>query len=294
MSLVERAVEELIETRVARQQRENGQIPSVSANDSSQTFELETKKLVEQGFFIPSDKPQRLSQEMRAVKRRLLRRLKFYKPGSRTSRPKSPKHSGRNTVLVTSTSPAEGKTFTSINLALSLAMEDDIKVLLVDADVPRPRVLHHLGLKSTKGLADKVDNPGLALPELILRDKNSSLSILSEGQKTAKASEFFARPELGDTIREISKKYADHLVIIDAPPILAAPGTSLLAQYTDEVVFVVKASQTPEPAVVAALDEVLEYNEQVSLILNYALVPGKFSHYGSYGEYYYQARGETE
>lgn len=250
-------------------------------------FEIDFGRMKSQGFFRPTDKAERLPLQLRAIKRRLLRRLKFQKVSSRrqsaagddTGRPK-------NLVLTTSTRPAEGKTFTSINLAMSLAVEDNIGTILVDADALRPKVLNHFGLPRGPGITDLIDRTDVHLRECLLREANYPFAILPEGLYQGRTIDLFSREETGEVLRELSMRFPDRIIIVDAPPVLAAPEAVVLAQHVDEVVFVVEANETPEPAVATALDEILDVNERVSLVLNRALVAEDAIHYGSYKEYY--------
>ena len=252
-------------------------------------FVIDTAFLRKQGFCVPSDKPQRLALEMRAVKRRLLRRLGFRKAGRRKNAEGVVATRQRNVVLTTSTRPAEGKTFTAINLALSLAMEDGIGVVLIDADVPRPKVLSHFGLSAERGLTDLIARPGeLRLADCLLRAQDAPLSILPEGSQPGSATELFSRDEAGALLRETSQRFSDRIIIVDAPPVLATAEASILARMVDEVCFVVEANGTPEPAVATALDEILDVTDRVSLVLNRCLVAESAIHYGSYEEYYYK------
>lgn len=272
------------------------QVDGATADDfdldgCGQIFELDTDFLTRQGFLVPDAKDKRLALEMRAVKRRLLRRLNFYrteKPGRRRPTPQGPV---RNTVLFTSTRPAEGKTFSAINLALSLALEDNITVLLIDADVPRPKVFHHFGLEAGEGLTDHVLDRTRPLEQLILTERNYPLSLLSQGHAEINPVELFASAEMADFVEEVSRDYPDRIIIFDAPPVLATPEAVVLARYVDETVFLIEANQTPEPAVAIALEELLDHNENISLILNKCFAPQAASHYGSYEEYY--AKGST-
>ena len=252
-------------------------------------FKIDTAFLARQGFYVPSEKPQRLALEMRAVKRRLLRRLGFRKAGRRKGAEGVVAARQRNVVLTTSTRPAEGKTFTAINLALSLALEDGIGVVLIDADVPRPKVLSHFGLSAERGLTDMIVRPGeVRLADCLLRAQDAPLAILPEGSQPGSATEIFSRDEAGALIREISQRFSDRIVIVDAPPVLATAEATILARTVDEVCFVVEANGTPEPAVATALDELLDVTDRVSLVLNKCLVAESAIHYGSYEEYYYK------
>ena len=291
MSLIEQAVAEITEQRVARRLTRNTKVTPTAVKDAenSTQFELDSEFLAAQGFYAPDHKPKRLSLELRAIKRRLLRRLSFYKLDSEKRHRNTARDRQRNTILVTSTRPAEGKTFNAINLALSLAVEDNISVLLIDADIPRPKVFAHLGIPSGEGLTDRIMDPSLPISSLIHKEKNYPLAVMSEGNYHGAGTEIFAREEMSNFINEISLRYPDRIIIFDAPPVLATPDAVILAKYVDEVVFVVEANSTPEPAVATALDEVLDSNSRVSLILNKCLVAEGASHYGSYEEYYSHA-----
>lgn len=257
--------------------------------ETSQRFSLDVAQLEAQGFFVPSEKPQRLAQELRAVKRRLLRRLNFYRNVVGADDQVQKKERQANTVLVTSTRPAEGKTFTAINLALSLALEDNINVLLIDTDVPRPMVFTHLGITASKGLTDCLVNPDLPISQVILREQTYPLSVISQGMQKSSPTSMFSSVEMENFIEEVSRRYPDRVIIFDAPPVLATPEASIVAKYVDEVLFVVEANATPEPAVVAALDELLDSTDRISLVLNNCRVSGSARKYGSYDEYYYKA-----
>ncbi|GGC99044.1 hypothetical protein [Aquisalinus flavus] len=256
-----------------------------------QVFELDRALLARQGFLVPDTRDKRLALEMRAVKRRLLRRLNFYRMENAGRRRPTPQGPVRNTVLFTSTRPAEGKTFSAINLALSLALEDNISVLLIDADVPRPKIFHHFGLDAGDGLTDYVLDTARPLDDLVMRERDYPLSLLSQGKANVNPVELFASEEMSRFVQEVSRRYPDRIIIFDAPPVLATPEAVVLARHVDETVFLVEANETPEPAVAIALEELLDNNENISLILNKCLAPQAASHYGSYEEYYAKGSG---
>ena len=245
-------------------------------------FDIDFTRLRAGGFYNQSARSTTLSLELRAIKRRLLRRLGFV---HRTIDNRVAHQAGRakNLVLVTSTRPAEGKTFAAVNLALSLACEEEIDVLLVDADTPRPKVRALFGLPEAPGLTDAIEND---LREgQIFKARGPRLSILPEGAPPARADELFGSKKAQRFFTGISSQKSDRLVIIDAPPVLATTETAVLARHVDEIIFVVESDATPEPAVAAAIDELLDVNPNVSLVLNRCLFAGGGSHYGSYHRY---------
>ena len=247
-------------------------------------FDLNDEWLEALGHYHTGACSTQLALELRAVKRRLLRRLGFLRAVGDRKVFHMPGRQ-RNLILVTSTRAGEGKTFSAVNLALSLAMEDQIETLLVDADVPRPKVRSRLGLPSGLGLTDCLLNPALNVSSLCYRANQAPLTVLPEGSPADRATELFATDASQRLWSALSSANRDRLVIMDAPPVLATTEAVVLAKYADEIVFVVEANATPEPAVAAAVDELLDVNPNVSLVLNRCLIGSGGSHYKSY-EYY--------
>lgn len=248
------------------------------------TFKLDHAALNENGLFTADLRKSQLALELRAVKRRLLRRLGYLRAsGDRQQFRKSGRQ--RNLILVTSSRAGEGKTYNAANLALSLAIEDQIETLLVDADIPRPKVRKQFDLPAARGVTDILTKPGRRAKPLIWKCEDAPFSILPEGEPAEKVAELFGSAASQQLWTELATLSQDHLVIIDAPPVLATPDAVILAKYVDEIIFVVEANSTPEPAVAAAIDELLDINPNVSLLLNRCVVASGGSHYGSY-EYY--------
>lgn len=281
--------------------------PEMSANDvhplqhqqegalsAAAQFDLPMGALAEQGFYTPRNEKSRLALELRLLKRRLLRRTRFLRaqmPGDVAGR--RPVRQ-KNLIMVTSTRPAEGKTFTSINLALSLAMEDEIKVLLVDADAPRPKVQAHLGLNRASGLTDLIQDQSRHISDVSVAARNTSLTVLPEGRSVDRAGDLYASADGQRTFNNLSLWQNDQLVIIDAPPVLATTEAVILASIVDEIIFVVEADATPEQAIASAIEELLDVNPNVSLVLNKCLIGAGGSHYGSYSDYYPRGARRSE
>ncbi len=276
MSVVEKAGQVVCDLPVRRQAHDNDAKPV--------SFDLDFDRLALQGFYHPDARSSQLALELRAVKRRLLRRIGFLRATGDRQAFRTPGRR-RNLILVTSARAGEGKTFSAVNLALSLAMEDQIDTLLVDADIPRPKVRSQFGLPAGAGLTDKILDPALDTGALCRRADQAPLTVLPEGKPVERAMELFASDASQRLWTDLSAESPERLVIIDAPPVLAATEAVILAKFVDEIVFVVEANATPEPAVAAAIDELLDANPNVSLMLNRCLIGAGGSHYGSY-EYY--------
>src|SRR5205823_5845574 len=146
-------------------------------------------------------------EEFRVIKRPLLKRA-F---SERTHRDKP-----NNLIMVTSSLPGEGKTYTAINLAMSIAMELDHTVLLVDADVARPSVLRTLGLPNQRGLMDILVDDKLDMADVMLRTNVDTLSILPAGTSTPRATELLASSTMSNLVNEIASRYPDRIVIFDS------------------------------------------------------------------------------
>lgn len=247
-------------------------------------FDIDFAGLAAQGFYAPADRSSRLSLELRSIKRSLLRRLGLRNASGERRRVRKGGRQ-RNLVLVTSTRPGEGKTFCAMNLALSLACEDELEVLLIDADTPRPKIRAHFALPDSPGLTDRLLDPAIAVDALCLRARQAPLSILPEGSPVARAADLFGSAEAQRLFTELSLRRAGRIVLIDAPPVLATTEAIMLARHVDEVIFVVEADSTPEAGVAAALDELIDANPNVSLLLNRCLIGASSAYYGAYEDY---------
>lgn len=248
-------------------------------------FDLDLTLLKSKGVFTPAAREDAQAFELRAIKRRLLRRIGFLQRAGRDRRQLQGAGRNRNLILCTSTRPGEGKSFAAVNLAVSLALEEGIPVFLVDGDPARPRIRSYFNLPQEKGLTDILKDPALSLTDVAHQASGLPLTVIGEGARTPNATDLFGSAEAKRFFVGLSVHIPDGLVIIDAPPMLATTETIALARHADEVVFVVEADATPQPAVASALDELLELNPNVSLLLNRCLVPAGGSHYAAY-EYY--------
>lgn len=254
-------------------------------------FDLNLAAMQARGIYSPDAASANQALELRAIKRRLLRRLgRLY---AANAQDKSFQSGGRrhSIVLVTSTKPGEGKSFTSVNLAMSLAFEDNFDTVLIDGDPVRPTIRGYFGLPFGRGLTDRLSNPQLPLSDIAWRARQARLTVIGEGAPTEAAPAIFASEEATRFFTQLSAYRRDRLVVLDAPPVLAATETLSLARHADQIVFVVQADETPEPAVASALDEILEINPNVSLVLNRCLLPAGGAHYDSY-DYSYRKMGE--
>jgi exopolysaccharide/PEP-CTERM locus tyrosine autokinase len=187
-------------------------------------------------------------------------------------------HPHRNLVLVTSALAGEGKTYCALNLALSIAMERDHTVLLVDADVARPALPKMLGVPPGPGLMDLLISDEVRLADLIRRTNIASLSLLPAGCSDKHATELLASQAMSDVLDDIASRYPERIVLFDAPPLLLTSEAHVLAARAGQVLLVIEAEVTPQRAVREALRR-LEHCAHIRLICNKARpLPGRRYH----------------
>ncbi len=188
-----------------------------------------------------------------------------------------------NLIIVTSALPGEGKTWCSVNLAMSIAMEKDYRVLLVDADVARPSVLKLLGLAPAPGLMDLLLSDRRGLGDVLLHTNIDKLSLLPAGRNSQHATELLASQVMSALLQDIASRYPDRIVIFDSPPLLLTSEASVLASQMGQVVMVVETEATTQRDVKEALRR-LDNCPRVDLICNKTRpFPGGADYYG-YGD----------
>jgi receptor protein-tyrosine kinase len=213
-----------------------------------------------------------VAEEFRHLKQPLLRQVReaLARPGSRNA-----------LIMVTSAVPREGKTFCAINLALSLAMEIDLNVLLVDADVVRPSVLDRLGVPPGRGLLDVLTDPATDLSDVMLRTNVPKLSLLPAGTRNARSTELLASDAMERLLEDLSTRYSDRVVVFDAPPLLATTEAKVLAARLGLVMMVIEAGSTSR-ALVGEAFSAIEQCPNVMAVLNKCTEPLSTTRYGYY------------
>ena len=279
-SLVEQAVTKIeIKTEAPRQAARSQSVAAPSADAAealiSRQINIDFALLRARGLLTSDDERSSLAEEYRMIKRPLLANA-F---GS------NPVKNG-NLIMVTSSLPGEGKTFTAINLAISIAMELDRTVLLVDADVAKPRMPEYLGFSAEHGLLDILRQGTRDLSNVILRTNIDKLSILPAGRTYARATELLASEAMDRLIAELANRYPDRLVLFDSPPLLATSEASVLASHMGQIVMVTEAGKTPKNALREALARLEGACDVVGMVLNKSAShnAGGYGYYG-YGGY---------
>lgn len=220
--------------------------------------ELDLARMQSLGLVTAAGGRTPLVEDFRLIKRPLIKRaLARTEPGNNPN----------NLVMITSSLPGEGKTFCAINLAMSIAMELDHTVLLVDADVARPNMLKTLGLPEQQGLMDLLLDEKLDVADVMLRTNVDTLTLLPAGASNPRATELLASQGMTALVAEIANRYPDRIVIFDSPPLLLTSEAHVLASRMGQIVMVVEAERTTQHAVKEALSQ-LERSDNVSLLYN--------------------------
>jgi protein-tyrosine kinase len=246
---------------------------SASPDVSAPLVEIDLQRMALMGYVTPDSPRTQIANEFRVVKRPLLSNVQ-----NRSAAPVE----RANLIMVTSSVPGEGKTFVAINLAISLAMELDSTVLLVDADVSRPSVLQRLGLSPTPGLLDVLTDPARNVGEALLRTNIDKLSILPAGAPSGHATELLASVQMTRLLEELATRYSDRIVVFDAPPLLPSTESRVLATQMGQVVLVVESEQTSQQTLSNALTT-LESCPVVLPLLNKSSRSEAGNYYGYYG-----------
>lgn len=242
---------------------------SSGAGSASIRARLEAKNMLTPGVGI-----NQTVEEYRRIKRPLLTNIDG-KKGIVSEHP--------NLIAVTSSMPGEGKTFNSVNLAMSIAMEMDRTVLFVDADVHKPAASTLLGVVERKGLTDVLASDSLVLSDVLIKTDIPKLTLLSVGCHRENANELLASNAMVNLMNELAHRYQDRVVIIDTPPLLVTNEAVILANLAGQVVVVVEAEETLHSVLDEALSSLDVEGKSVGLVLNKSrIASSKDSYYGGY------------
>ncbi|MCV2368725.1 XrtA-associated tyrosine autokinase [Roseateles oligotrophus] len=237
-------------------------------NSSSKRVELDLDALAAQGYLTPNAERSQLADQYRVIKRPLIKNAMGKGAASLNH---------GNLIMVTSALAGEGKSFTSLNLALSIAAELDNTVMLVDADVARPSMLRMLGLPQGPGLLDVLEQK-IDMADVMLRTNVDKLTLLPSGSPHQRATELLASDAMIKLLDDMARRYPDRIIIFDSPPLLLTTESRVLASHMGQIVVVVRAESTSQSAVQQAL-ATIESCPLKMMLLNQA--SGNAS--GSYG-----------
>jgi receptor protein-tyrosine kinase len=252
--------------------------PHVSADrpglvTSGPPLHIDPVRLRSLGLMPPEEGAKRMADEYRRIKRPLLAGA-FGKGAARLP--------NGNLIMVGSSVPGEGKTFTSLNLALSIVQELDYTVLLVDADVAKPHISRVLELQHKPGLIDVLLDDTLDLHEVLLNTDVEGLRILPAGPVHRQSTELLASERMATLVAQMAERYPDRVLVFDTPPLLATTEAQVMSGLMGQVVLVVRAGLTPQQAVLQSL-ETLGQRAGVNIVLNQVRGAWSDQYYGYYG-----------
>jgi exopolysaccharide/PEP-CTERM locus tyrosine autokinase len=239
---------------------------------SGKVVAVDRAMLREAGFLPEEGFERRMADQYRKIKRPIVTRAL-----------ESATTGANQLLLVASALPGDGKTFTTINLSLSLSRERDLSVLLVDCDVAKPHVSQLFGVSEETGLLDALADTSLQPESLVIRTDVPFLSVLPAGRPRDGATELLASKRMAEVMAALVARDARRMVVLDSPPLLAASEARPLLDLAGQIVLVVRAGVTPQQAVHDAL-ALLREGQSVGLVLNQGQLPFSETYYG-YGSY---------
>ena len=243
--------------------------PQAHSIPSSRRVEIDLEALAAAGIVSPNAPRSQIADQFRVIKRPLI---------SNAMGKGASVIANGNLIMVTSALAGEGKSFTAINLALSIATELDNTVMLVDADVAHPSVLQVLGLSTSPGLLDMLLDESKDLSSMLLKTNIDKLSILPSGIPHPRATELLASDAMTRLLADMASRYSDRIIIFDSPPLLLTTESRVLASHMGQIVMVVQAGKTLQADVQHALTTIVSCPVKL-MVLNQAQTIAK----GGYG-----------
>ena len=253
------------------------QAPAVAPVLLSRMVDLDLEALAAAGYLVPSAPRSHMADQYRVIKRPLIANA----IGKGVT-----KVNHGNLIMITSAMPGEGKSFTSINLAMSIASELDHSVMLVDADVARPSLLKKLGIAEALGLLDLLEGKA-EMSDVLIRTNIDKLTLLPCGRPHPKSTELLASDAMRQLLHDMAMRYPDRIIIFDSPPLLLTTESRVLASQMGQVVLVVQAGKTLQADVQHALSTIESCPIRL-LLLNMARTEsqGAYGYGYGYGEGY--------
>ncbi|OUS08109.1 hypothetical protein A9Q90_04565 [Gammaproteobacteria bacterium 54_18_T64] len=243
----------------AREVQQAATPPVTSSGFKPVDIDISFAELARRGMVTPDSPRSPIAEEYRSIKRPLLVNIE----GNGAATIRHP-----NLIMVTSALQGEGKTFSAVNLAMSIAMEQDKTVLLVDADISKASAARLLGVPdSSPGLIDVLENESLQIGDVMLHTNIPNLRIVPAGRVHERATELLASQSMYRVAKELAQRYSDRVVIFDSPPMLLTNEAQVVASLVGQIVFVIAAEKTSQRAVTEALG-MLGDEAVVGMILN--------------------------
>jgi protein-tyrosine kinase len=250
----------------------------------SHIVEIDLTALRVAGLLPPPHQERQIGKQYRQIKRPLLANAR----GRGSTRLRN-----AHVIMMASALQGEGKTFTCINLAFSLALEKDVKIVLIDGDAPKPHISRLFGIDKEPGLLDLLRDSSLSAESLILPTNVPSLYVLPVGHRSSDtATELLSSARMQELVASISAADPQRILLFDSPPLLLTTESRALAEVAGQIAMVVRAGGTSHQAVMDGISQ-LGADKSVGFILNQS--KGDTSgHYYGYGDYGYGAADASE
>ncbi len=238
------------------------------------------------GLMVARSSRTRIAEEYRIVIGRVLRALHDEPDGEARWEPVA-----SNVVMVTSARPGEGKSFSALNIAASIAQNAAESVLLVDVDSKMQPISEELALREAPGFMDLIAQPELPLDDVIYPTEIANLAFLPLGSRLRRApeeadSDLSTLGPITPVIHRLGQRYPKSLIMLDAPPCLSTSDPHTIAPHVGQIVMVVEAERTQRSDVEAALDLVRVCPNITMLLNKVRMTPattfGAYDYFGSY------------
>jgi exopolysaccharide/PEP-CTERM locus tyrosine autokinase len=238
---------------------------------------ISPEELVRGGLLAPLQQAVSVANEFRQIKRPLI-------ANALRTGPDAAPH--QNVIMIASGLPGAGKTFCAVNLAVSISLERELNVLLVDADVAKPHISRAFGLDGAPGLIDLLVNERAEVADVLVRTDLNDIQILPAGRRQPQATELLASDRMSEIVKELATRYSDRMVLLDSPPLLLTSEAQALTGQVGQILVVVEAGKSLQRSLDQML-EALDPTKAVNLVLNKVRHWGKAGRYSiEYGAYY--------
>jgi exopolysaccharide/PEP-CTERM locus tyrosine autokinase len=236
---------------------------------------LDEKELIRGGLLAPPEQALPIADEFRRIKRPLLENMSKFESASADH---------MNLILVTSAYAGVGKTFCSVNLAASIALERERNVLLIDADVVKPHISKAFGLEGRPGLIDLLEDESLTVQDVVVRTDLNEIQVLPAGREHLQSTELLSSARMEQLMDEIATRYPDRIVVIDSPPLLMTSEAQALAMQVGQIVLVIECGKSGHHEINEVL-ELLDQSKAINVVMNKNIYAQRGGYYGGYKSY---------
>ncbi len=242
----------------------------------TRTMALDRGQLARSGISLPDTASNRIVEEFRIIKRNIM-------VGWQSSENLREVGISSRIIMITSARPREGKTFSSVNLALAFASEHNLAVVLIDADTMRKGIARSLGTPSEPGLTEVLAGQ-IELADALIQTDIPNLIVLPCGASDSRTPELLASRATSILFSQLAERYPDHVILLDSPPCLASSDPASLASMVGQIIFVIEAGHTQQEEIESSLS-LISSCTRISLLLNKSEARTS-EHFGAYSYYY--------